>query len=66
MNDEQCQRLIDVLRDIDNTLKTTAEAMKHILGHYNGIVPQMRENVDRANKFGRKAETNEVDEAVAN
>tara|TARA_Y100001963_G_scaffold134532_1_gene195257 strand:+ start:398 stop:598 length:201 start_codon:yes stop_codon:yes gene_type:complete len=66
MNDEQCQRIIDVLRDIDKTLKTTAEAMREILGHYNGIVPQMRENVDRANKFGRIAETNEVDDTVTN
>tara|TARA_R100001082_G_scaffold90329_2_gene56792 strand:+ start:528 stop:728 length:201 start_codon:yes stop_codon:yes gene_type:complete len=66
MDNEQCQRLIDVLRDIDTTLKTTAETMTNILGHYNGIVPQMRENVDRANKFGRIAETNEVDEAIAN
>jgi len=66
MNDEQCQRIIDVLRDIDKTLKTTAEAMREILGHYNGIVPQMRENVDRANKFGRIAETNEADDAIAN
>ena len=66
MNDEQCQQLTDVLRDIDKTLKTTGEAMREILGHYNGIVPQMRENVDRANKFGRIAETNEVDNTVAN
>ena len=66
MNNEQCQRLIDVLRDIDKTLKTNAEAMREILGHYNGIVQERRENVDRANKFGRIAETNEVDDTVTN
>ena len=66
MNNEQCQRLIDVLRDIDKTLKTNAEAMREILGNYKGIVPQMGENVDRANKIGRIAETNEVDDTVTN
>ena len=66
MTDEQVQMLCEVLKDITKALDRNNATLETILGHYNGIVPQMRENVDRANRFGREAETNEVDDAVAN
>ena len=50
-------RIADCLEDNNNTLK-------QILGHYNAVVPPMKENTDRANKFGRMAEERGiVDEA---
>ena len=65
MTDEQITMLCDTMKDITKALKKNNATLETILGHYNGIVPQMRENVDRANKFGRIAETNEVNDAVA-
>jgi hypothetical protein len=66
MTDEQIEMLCKAIDNITNALNTNNATLETILGHYNGIVPQMRENVDRANRFGREAETNEVDNAVAN
>ena len=66
MTDEQIEMLCKAIDNITNALNTNNATLETILGHYNGIVPQMRENVDRANRFGREAETNEVDDAVAN
>ena len=66
MTDDQVEMICEVLKDITKALNTNNTTLNTILGHYNGIVPQMRENVDRANRFGREAETNEVDNAVAN
>ena len=66
MTDEQIKMLCKAIDNITNALNTNNATLETILGHYNGIVPQMRENVDRANRFGREAETNEVDDAVAN
>ena len=31
-----------------------------ILAHYNAVVPPMKENADRANKFGRISEAEEM------
>ena len=66
MTDEQIEMICKAIDNITNALNTNNATLETILGHYNGIVPQMRENVDRANRFGREAETNEVDNAVAN
>jgi len=66
MTDEQIKMLCKAIDNITKALNTNNATLETILGHYNGIVPQMRENVDRANRFGREAETNEVDDAVAN
>ena len=50
-------RIADCLEDNNQTLK-------QILGHYNAVVPPMKENTDRANKYGRMAEEKGiVDEA---
>jgi len=66
MTDEQMEMLTDALVGITKALDRNNATLQTILGHYNGIVPQMRENVDRANRFGRQAETDEVETAVAN
>ena len=66
MTDEQIEMLCKAIGNITRALNTNNATLETILGHYNGIVPQMRENVDRANRFGRHAETDEVDTAVTN
>ena len=66
MTDEQIEMLTNAIMDITKALDRNNATLETILGHYNGIVPQMRENVDRANRFGREAETNEVDTATTN
>jgi len=66
MTDEQIEMLTNAIMDITKALDRNNATLETILGHYNGIVPQMRENVDRANRFGREAETNEVDTTITN
>ena len=66
MTDEQIEMLCKAIDNITNALNTNNATLEAILGHYNGVVPQMRENVDRANRFGREAETNEVDTTITN
>ena len=66
MTDEQVEMICEVLKDITKALDKNNATLEAILGHYNGVVPQMRENVDRANRFGREAETRDVDNAIAN
>jgi len=66
MTDEQIEMLTNAIMDITKALDRNNATLETILGHYNGIVPQMRENVDRANRFGREAETDEVDNTTAN
>ena len=46
-------RIADCLEDNNITLK-------QILGHYNSVVPPMKESADRSNKFGRMAEAEET------
>ena len=50
MTDEQVTMICEALNNITNALVKNETTLNTILGHYNGIVPQMRENVDRANK----------------
>ena len=66
MTDEHIEMLCKAIDNITNALNTNNATLEAILGHYNGVVPQMRENVDRANRFGREAETRDVDNAIAN
>ena len=44
------------LNRIAEAIEENNETLKHILGHYNSVVPPMKENTDRANKYGRMAE----------
>jgi len=36
------------------------DVLKKILGHYNAVVPPMKESADRSNKYGRLAESEEM------
>ena len=47
------------LNRIADNQEEMIEVLKQILGHYNAVVPPMKENADRSNKFGRIAETAE-------
>ena len=47
------------LNRIADGIEENNETLKKILGHYNEVVPPMKENADRSNKFGRIAETSE-------
>ena len=46
-------RIADNQEEINDTLKK-------ILAHYNSVVPPMKENAERSNKFGRLADAEEM------
>ena len=46
-------RIADNQEEINDTLKK-------ILGHYNSVVPPMKEGADRSNKYGRIADAEEM------
>ena len=50
------ENISQALNRIADCLEDNNETLKQILGHYNSVVPPMKENTDRANKFGRMAE----------
>jgi len=47
------------LNRIADGIEENNDTLKKILRHYNEVVPPMKENADRSNKFGRIAETSE-------
>ena len=52
------------LNRIADALEENGATLNKILAHYNSVVPPMKENTDRANKYGRMAEEKGiVDEA---
>ena len=52
------------LNRIADALEENGATLNKILAHYNSVVPPMKENADRANKYGRMAEEKGiVDEA---
>ena len=55
--DDQLTQAVNRVADAieENTL-----IVAKILAHYNSVVPPMKENADRANKFGRNAEAEEM------
>ena len=56
--------ITQALNRIADNQEEMNETLKKILGHYNSVVPPMKENTDRANKYGRMAEEKGiVDEA---
>ena len=48
-------RIADNQEELNDTLRS-------ILGHYNAVVPPMKEGADRSNKYGRIAEAEEMRE----
>ena len=58
------ENISQALNRIADCLEDNNQTLKQILGHYNAVVPPMKENTDRANKYGRMAEEKGiVDEA---
>jgi len=54
--EESLGKIADELAKINNTLKATSEILDKISKHYDGVVGEMTENVQRSNRYGRMAE----------
>ena len=52
--------IAQALNRIAEAIEENNETLKHILGHYNSVVPPMKENADRSNRLGRMVETQEA------
>ena len=50
------------LNRIADNQEEMIDVLKKILGHYNSVVPPMKEGADRSNKYGRIAEAEEMRE----
>ena len=48
------------LNRIADQLEENNDTLKKILGHYNSVVPPMKEGADRSNKYGRIADAEEM------
>ena len=56
VDDTICQ----AINRVADAIEENNETLKKILGHYNEVVPPMKENADRSNKFGRIADAEEM------
>jgi hypothetical protein len=50
------------LNRIADNQEEMIDVLKKILGHYNAVVPPMKEGADRSNKYGRIADAEEMRE----
>jgi hypothetical protein len=50
------------LNRIADNQEEMIDVLKKILGHYNSVVPPMKEGADRSNKYGRIADAEEMRE----
>ena len=57
--DDTISQALNRIADNQEELNST---LKDILAHYNAVVPPMKENADRSNKFGRIADAEEMRE----
>ena len=56
--------LTQAVNRVADAIEENTLIVAKILAHYNSVVPSMKENTDRANKYGRMAEEKGiVDEA---
>ena len=62
--EESLGKIADELAKINNTLQATSEILNKISKHYDGVVGEMTENVQRANRFGRMADAQAEAERV--
>jgi hypothetical protein len=64
------ESISQALNRIADCLEENNTTLNQILAHYNSVVPPMKENTDRANKYGRMAEErgiiNEAEEMRTN
>ena len=55
-SDESLEMVCATLRGITEALDRNNETLEKILGHYNSVVPPMKEGADRSNRIGRQVE----------
>ena len=55
-SDESLAMVCATLKGITEALDRNNETLEKILGHYNAVVPPMKEGADRSNRFGRQVE----------
>jgi hypothetical protein len=56
VDDTICQ----AINRVADAIEENNETLKKILGHYNAVVPPMKEGADRSNKYGRIADAEEM------
>ena len=56
ISDETMTTLCNAITSITESLNRNNDTLNKILGNYNSVVPPMKENTDRSNRFGREAE----------
>lgn len=57
MDDEvNLEKIVSALDSIAEALNKNNETLNQILGHYNSVVPPMKEGADRSNRIGRQVE----------
>ena len=61
-SDESLAMVCATLKGITEALDRNNETLEKILGHYNAVVPPMKEGADRSNKYGRIADAEEMRE----
>ena len=55
-SDESLAMVCASLKGITEALDRNNETLEKILGHYNAVVPPMKEGADRSNRIGRQVE----------
>ena len=55
-SDESLAMVCATLKGITEALDRKNETLEKILGHYNAVVPPMKEGADRSNRIGRQVE----------
>jgi len=55
-SDESLAMVCATLKGITEALDRNNETLEKILGHYNAVVPPMKEGADRSNRIGREME----------
>jgi hypothetical protein len=56
LSDENMDMVCATLKGITEALNRNNATLEKILGHYNSVVPPMKEGADRANRINREAE----------
>ena len=56
LSDENMDMVCATLKGITEALNRNNETLEKILGHYNSVVPPMKEGADRSNRIGREVE----------
>ena len=56
VSDETMTTLCNAITSITEALDRNNSTLEKILGHYNSVVPSMKEGADRSNRIGREVE----------